>query len=188
MVKPLDGADFSLVDIGRDEKPVCKVHGAMNRVSSYYWRCLADCRAGCREQEQRPFKKVLYITDDYDTGVFLDNKKFFENDVEDWNDRDPYENRLFRFEIDMHGRMSDALEVARRKDYDLVIIDYGLIGKHEKIVKSLWDKYNIAMGGAIAMTASKELKKLIPEIDRVSYIPFGSDFLWHLKMHFEKFE
>lgn len=40
--KDLDGEeDFSLVEI-IDDRPSCKVHGAMNKVSKEVWRCLAQ--------------------------------------------------------------------------------------------------------------------------------------------------
>lgn len=44
--------DFSLVVI--KSTPHCKIHGAMNKVSTYekggYWRCLQGlCRAGCEQ-------------------------------------------------------------------------------------------------------------------------------------------
>ena len=38
--KDLDGSeDFSLVEI-KDNRPTCKTHGAMNKVSKDIWRCL----------------------------------------------------------------------------------------------------------------------------------------------------
>jgi len=49
----IDNADFGLVEIV-EGKPSCRVHGAMNKVSQVYWRCLwnfGSCRAGCREEE-----------------------------------------------------------------------------------------------------------------------------------------
>ena len=51
------GADFSLVTLdARKAKPRCRRHGAMNKVSEIYWRCIATsgakfnpCRAACEE-------------------------------------------------------------------------------------------------------------------------------------------
>ena len=47
-----DSSDFKLVFI--NQTPHCKIHKAMNKVSTYenggYWRCLqGQCRAGCIE-------------------------------------------------------------------------------------------------------------------------------------------
>lgn len=40
--KDLDGSeDFTLVQF-KDERPLCKIHGAMNKVSKEVWRCLAQ--------------------------------------------------------------------------------------------------------------------------------------------------
>lgn len=47
------GSDFEAVFVGSDGLPVCIHHGAMNKVSSVFWRCLMDstrCRAGCIER------------------------------------------------------------------------------------------------------------------------------------------
>lgn len=52
--EPLEMADFFLVQIGKDGKPECTKHGAMNKVSMHgYWRCTANCRAGCKEVESK---------------------------------------------------------------------------------------------------------------------------------------
>lgn len=62
-IKPIDdtNTNFELVEI-KDNTPHCKIHGAMNKVSSYegggYWRCISSisnkqdntCRAGCIQQ------------------------------------------------------------------------------------------------------------------------------------------
>lgn len=52
------GADFNLVEFkefnGR-RLPYCKIHGAMNKVSPVFWRCIktsemkGSCRIGCME-------------------------------------------------------------------------------------------------------------------------------------------
>lgn len=40
--KDLDGSeDFSLVEI-KDNRPTCKIHGAMNKVSKDIWRCITQ--------------------------------------------------------------------------------------------------------------------------------------------------
>lgn len=54
------GADFSLVRLDGFDKPACRLHGAMNKVSDTppgFWRCIATagaktngCRAGCMEE------------------------------------------------------------------------------------------------------------------------------------------
>jgi hypothetical protein len=51
------GADFSLVRFDEWGKPTCLQHGAMNKVSEVFWRCIATagakynpCRAGCMEE------------------------------------------------------------------------------------------------------------------------------------------
>ena len=38
------GATFSLVQIGQDGKPDCKIHGAMNKVSTVFWRCISNAK------------------------------------------------------------------------------------------------------------------------------------------------
>ena len=66
-IEELDGADISLVDVS-GEYPICKLHGAMNKVSKEgYWRCITTykivqdgspqgrlienaCRAGFKER------------------------------------------------------------------------------------------------------------------------------------------
>ena len=68
------GADFSLVELSDDGDtgkltPHCKIHRAMNKVSSSgIWRCLqSSCRAGCIEK-----KKSSQIT--------VNQEKEIEND------------------------------------------------------------------------------------------------------------
>lgn len=74
-LKPIEdgNSDFSLVELRDDGNigrltPHCKIHGAMLKVSPYFWRCVQadyywadktgghrevnDCRAGCVEVEK----------------------------------------------------------------------------------------------------------------------------------------
>lgn len=55
-----NNTDFDLVELRDDgnigrKTPHCKKHGAMNKVSEFYWRCSASkivgCRAGCIEED-----------------------------------------------------------------------------------------------------------------------------------------
>lgn len=66
------GADFALVKIATDGKPRCMKHGAMNKVSELFWRCITTsgpkhnpCRAGCQEPEPL-FRKVPVAEEETD--------------------------------------------------------------------------------------------------------------------------
>lgn len=55
------GADFSLVYMDAWGKPTCWKHGAMNKVSEVFWRCITTsgakhnpCRAGCADAAPSP--------------------------------------------------------------------------------------------------------------------------------------
>ena len=61
-----------------------------------------------------------------------------------------------------------------RKKYDVVLIDYGLVGKDIETIERIYLKFNIAWTGALPGSMIKEdIRKLYPDKTHLLVLPFA---------------
>ncbi len=122
---------------------------------------------------KKVLKKILFFTDDFDQEMLdmsCSDGDFFYNDESNW----------CRFKIE---KITSFKEVDRRKKYDVVLIDFGLLGNREKQgeeenIEGLRYFHNkgipLAYVGGLPERSNAEARRFFPRIKFLHNLPCSS--------------
>ena len=125
---------------------------------------------------KKVLKKVLFISDDFDSMImdrFLITKKF----VEPGNIYYSKESNWLKFKIDLIKSFQD-IKKKKIKDYDCILIDYGLLGDKKENIKIITDIHNkqipIGWCGGLSARYNDDAKDMFPKLKFLHNLPSSS--------------
>ena len=124
-------------------------------------------------------KRILYITDDYSGSSWESHK--------DCHNQGGSIGEYYNFVYNKRDSLKKSINILKKKQYDLVLIDYGLIGDEWDLVREFWNKYNIMLTGFMPESTIKDdAKEHLPDI-KINIID-AHDMTWYLYSYFKELE
>lgn len=93
--------------------------------------------------------KILYISDDFRSTIINGSWELYKNILHDGIYYYSEEDNKFLFDADLVETIKEGLKVSRTIDYDIVLVDYGLVGNERKEFGELIDKEFVVLTGAL---------------------------------------
>jgi hypothetical protein len=133
---------------------------------------------------EKTLKKVLFWTDDFNEHAMQIRKELIEPGIFYSFD----EGNRFTFKLDFVKKLAIAKQHYSENKYDVIMIDYGLLGDEVGSIQFLAEAHKnsvkLAFCGGMAASYSRDCKKIFPDAEFLLCIPACSttaeEMLWCL--------